>query len=58
MLGTAGKKGGGRGVVVARAERVAGRDGGAGGGGFDGVTAAWLVALTDEDVFRKIVRFL
>ena len=41
----------------ARAERVAGRNG-TGGGGFDGVAAAWLMALTDDDVFRKIVGFL
>lgn len=40
-----------------RAERMAGRDGIAGGGGFDGV-AAWLVALTDEGLFQKIVGFL
>ena len=31
--------------------------GGGGGGGFDGV-AAWLMALTEEDVFRKVVGFL
>ena len=40
----------------ARTGRMAGR-GGAGRIGFDGL-AAWLMAMGDEDVFRKIVGFL
>lgn len=51
--------GGGKGRRVrssARAERMAGRDG-TGGGGFNGV-AAWLMTLTNDDLFLKIVGFL
>lgn len=37
--------------------RATGEGSGGGRGGFDSV-AAWLMALTDEDVFRNIVSFL
>eukprot|EP00752_Nemacystus_decipiens_P009801 g8749.t1 len=55
--------GGGGGAAGSSAGDSGGRraaqegDGGSGGRGLDGV-AAWLIALREEDVFRKIVGFL
>ena len=40
-----------------RALRTGSGSGSGGGGGFDGVVT-WLMALEEEDVFRKIVGFL